>query len=259
MQPIYNQPQGFQAPLRQGPPSNPYPNLSPYPANTQQPYGYPQLDQQPTIYSNQPVRYLPPNQYNNNNLSAEETPLIAKERDLKQQIAEIEKTLDGGCYKLVYIWNWIWIIFTSTIVVAVFFMALSLLDRWQSITSSQLLAICVPTFVLFQHIAGVNALKKKKFGWALTALIFIIIVGVVYVYNMIAIHNKYAIDLTKAYNMNEKDTYDATLDFDRLAMQLLGSGIVFQFLINLPSSFFVAKNLKKRSSLQLQLLLEASE
>ena len=63
------------------------------------------LDQQPTTYPNQPVRYLPPEQYGNKSSNDEETPLLAKERELKQEIGEINKKLDSGCYKLILSWN----------------------------------------------------------------------------------------------------------------------------------------------------------
>ena len=258
MQPHYNQPQGLQVPLRQGPPSNQYPHLSPYAANTQQPSGYPQLDQQPTTYSNQPVRYLPPNQYGNNNLNAEETPLLAKRRELKQEIAEIDKKFDSGCYKLIYIWNWICVIILSIIGIASLIMGLPLLGRWKYLTGPQLVFIGVCIMILFQHIAEIVALTKKKFGWALTTMIIMSVMTVVYIYAEIITYNQYIVDIAKPYRSFEKDTYDSMVNGDRLFLTVIGVAIGIHVLINLPSSFLICRNLKKKSSLELQLSLEDS-
>ena len=119
-----------------------------------------------------------------------------------------------------------------------------------------LIVVCIS--ILFQHIAEIIALAKKSFTWAMTAFVIMSIVAVLYIYSIIAQYNQYLVDVASYYNPYEKDTYDSMIYWDQFFLKVVGFTIVIHFLINLPSAFLVVKNLKKRSSLQLQLSLETS-
>ena len=175
--------------------------------------------------------------------------------ELNHEIAEIDNKLDHGFYKLIYIWNWVCVIILSLIGIAVLIMGLRVLDKWRYLTGPQLVLIGVGISILFQHIAVILALRKRKYGWALTALIIMSIITVLYIYDEIAMYNQYQADIVKPYNPNEKDTYDSMLMWDRFFLKVVGVAIGIHVLINLPSTFLVCRNLKKRSSFELQLSL----
>ena len=171
-------------------------------------------------------------------------------RTMQARLNNIDKEYSSGKYKCIYHWMWF------NLLVGVLYAISSILSGAAEDSEGQIDMLpytLLTSWMVFQYIAEIVAIKKKSLPWSTLAMVLFLLNSGIPIFIEVKIY-----EVSTSFQENQiirysDDELDTIAQYVSTTFLVFGGfAVIFQILINLPISIMVWKSLRSRLNLEIE-------